>query len=84
MALVLTGERSPAAATTSSLLARIAAWFGKARANRTQRIALESLLDLDPHQLDDLGINRGDLFDAMHARQSTRLLNDRRARRRRA
>jgi len=84
MALVLSGERSSAAATSSSLLTRLVAWFGKARANRAQRIALDSLLELDPHQLDDLGINRGDLFDAMHTPRATRLLNDRRLRRRRA
>ena len=80
MALVLSGERPLAAATSPNLVRFLAAFFAKARAERAQRIALQSLLELDPHRLDDLGINRGDLFDAMRAeRQPTRLLAERRA-----
>jgi hypothetical protein len=42
---------------------------------------LNNLLSMDTYRLDDLGINRADLFDAMHAepRRGARLLADRRA-----
>lgn len=80
MALVLSGERPAAAAPSVNLFSLAASWFAKARTNREQRLALGSLLDLDPHRLDDLGINRGDLFDAMHDRhRPTRLLAERRS-----
>ena len=80
MALVLSGERPLAAATSSNPVRFVAAFFAKIRAERAQRLALHSLLELDPHRLDDLGINRGDLFDAMHVeRRPTRLLAERRA-----
>jgi uncharacterized protein YjiS (DUF1127 family) len=80
MALVLSGERPLAAATSSNLIRLVAALFAKARSERAQRIALQSLLELEPHRLDDLGINRGDLFDAMRADQRpTRLLAERRS-----
>ena len=80
MALVLSGERPLAAATSPSLVRLVAVFFAKARAERAQRIALQSLLELEPHRLDDLGINRGELFDAMRAEQRpTRRLAVRRA-----
>ena len=78
MALVLSGER-PRAAARFNPFTLVWTWFAKARAERAQRIALESLLQLDAHRLDDLGINRGDLFDAMHAsHRATRMLAERR------
>jgi uncharacterized protein YjiS (DUF1127 family) len=80
MALVLSGERPLAAATSLNLVRFVAVLFAKARAERAQRIALQTLLDLEPHRLDDLGISRGDLFDAMRAEQRpTRVLAERRA-----
>lgn len=80
MALVLSGERPLAAATSLNPVRFVAVLFTKVRAERAQRIALSSLLELDPHRLEDLGINRGDLFDAMRAEQRpTRLLAERRA-----
>lgn len=81
MALVLSGERSQAAAVSWNPVRFAAAWVAKVRAERAQRQALGSLLDLDAHRLEDLGINRTDLFDAMRAEPSTRLLAERRARR---
>jgi uncharacterized protein YjiS (DUF1127 family) len=82
MALVLSGERPQAAAVSWNPVRFAAAWFAKARAERAQHQALTSLLDLDAHRLDDLGISRTDLFDAMRAEpHSTRLLAERRARR---
>jgi uncharacterized protein YjiS (DUF1127 family) len=80
MALVLSGER-PAAAAASNPLGLIVVWFAKARAGYAQRQALQDLLDLDAHRLNDLGISRNDLFDAMGAGvRSTHVLAERRRR----
>ena len=66
MALLLSGEQPElAAASRISPLKAFAKWFAKARAGRARRVALESLLDYDQSRLDDLGINRQDLFDAL-------------------
>ncbi len=82
MALVLSGERSSAAATSMNPLLMVAAWFAKTRVRRVQHLALTSLLDLDDRGLADLGIERADLFDAMQAgHRPTRFLTERRARR---
>ena len=81
MALLLSGERPSAAAVTLNPF-RIAITFaGKFRAANARRQALNNLLAMDPHRLDDLGINRSDLFDAMAAEpsRSTRVLDARRA-----
>jgi uncharacterized protein YjiS (DUF1127 family) len=52
------------------------------RKRRAECIALATLLDMDRHQLDDLGLNAGDILDAMKApRLAHGLLADRRARR---
>jgi uncharacterized protein YjiS (DUF1127 family) len=79
MALVLSGERPSAAAVSFNPIRFVVALFSRARGEHTQRLALKSLLELDTHRLDDLGINRGDLFDAMHQQRPTRLLAKRRA-----
>ena len=80
MALVLSGERLGAAAASTSPLKAIVVWFAKFSAARSQRQALDSLLDLDGSRLDDLGISRGDLFDALRAEhRPTRLLAERRS-----
>ena len=82
MALVLSGERPSAAAASLNPVRVVAAWAAKTRAAWAQRQALQDLLDLDAHRLDDLGINRGDLFDAMQAQQRpTQVLAERRSRR---
>lgn len=83
MALLLSGERPSAAAVLLNPLRLLAAWMGKVRAANARRQALGDLLDLPPHRLEDLGINRTDLFDAMAVDpvRGTRLLNERRARR---
>jgi uncharacterized protein YjiS (DUF1127 family) len=82
MALLLSGERPATAAVTLNPFRMVATWYCKARASRVQRVALHNLLSLDAHRLDDLGINRGDLFAAMHAepRRSARVLAEARAR----
>jgi uncharacterized protein YjiS (DUF1127 family) len=66
MAYSLSGERPAVAAVTLNPLRAFGRWVAKARAARAQRVALGSLLEFDTHRLDDLGINRGDLFDALH------------------
>ena len=80
MALVLSGERPSAAAASFNPVRLVVTWFAKTRADYAQQLALKSLLDLDAHRLEDLGINRSDLFDAaMAKRQPTKLLADRRS-----
>jgi uncharacterized protein YjiS (DUF1127 family) len=79
MALVLSGER-PAAAASLNPLRMVVTWLAQLRAERNQRVALKNLLDLDPHLLRDLGIERNDLFDAQCMdHRPTKLLADRRA-----
>lgn len=65
MVHLLSSERPSMAAASSNPLSALVSWFAKARAARTQRIALESLLDYDVARLEDLGINRQDLFEAL-------------------
>ena len=81
MALLLSSERPSAAAVSLNPLRMAVTWVGKLRAAGARRQALNNLLDLPPHRLDDLGINRTDLFDAIGAEptRSGRLLADRRA-----
>lgn len=68
MALSLFGERPHAAAMPANPVSVFAAWFAKARAARARRIALAALLELDHCRLNDLGINRQDVLDAMRAK----------------
>jgi uncharacterized protein YjiS (DUF1127 family) len=86
MAYSLSGERPHVAAVTLNPLRVFARWVAKARAARAQRIALGTLLEFDTHRLEDLGINRGDLFDALQhpAASAGQELNVRRARNSRA
>jgi uncharacterized protein YjiS (DUF1127 family) len=65
MVHLLSSERPSMAAASSNPLRALVNWFAKARAARTQRIALASLLDYDVARLEDLGINRQDLFEAL-------------------
>jgi uncharacterized protein YjiS (DUF1127 family) len=67
MVHLLSSERPSMAAASSNPLIALVKWIAKARANRMRRVALESLLDYDSARLDDLGINRQDLFDALDA-----------------
>ena len=65
MVHLLSSERPSMAAASLSPLRTFANWIAKAQARRNQRVALESLLDYDIHRLEDLGINRQDLFEAL-------------------
>ena len=81
MALLLSSERPSAAAVSLNPFRLAVTFLGKLRAANARRQALNNLLSLDSHRLDDLGINRGDLFDAMAVEPSrtARVLSDRRA-----
>ena len=82
MALLLSGERPSAAAVTLNPFRIAIAYAGKVRAAGARRQALNNLLSMDSHRLDDLGIKRSDLFDAMAAEptRTARVLSERRAR----
>lgn len=81
MAHLLSGERPHMAAVTLNPFRLAARWYDQARKARAQRAALGNLLNLDADRLNDLGINRSDLFDAMDAEplRRGRILNQRRA-----
>jgi uncharacterized protein YjiS (DUF1127 family) len=81
MALLLSSERPSAAAVSLNPLRIAVTFVGKIRAANARRQALHNLLGLPADRLDDLGINRTDLFDAMEVEptRGARLLADRRA-----
>ncbi|WP_158626025.1 hypothetical protein [Arsenicitalea aurantiaca] len=74
MAYLLSSERPAASAAPAHPLASIFAWAGKVRAERRQRLALFSLLELDDARLEDLGLSREDVRDAI--RNRPRSLNE--------
>lgn len=82
MAYLLLGERPTAAAIPVHPLRALFRWLGEVRAARTRRLALLSLLELDNSRLDDLGVDRHDLFEALHdqTRNPGETLSQRRAR----
>lgn len=65
MAFLLSGERPRAAAVTHPRLTAFVSWLQKWRADMGRRHALKTLLALDNHRLDDLGVTRRDLFEAL-------------------
>ena len=69
MAYLLSGERPARAAVTVNPITGLFRWLAKARAERAQRVALQNLLEFDAALLDDLGINRQDVIDAMRSSQ---------------
>ncbi len=64
MAYLLTGGRS-ARAAAHPFVTNFRHWLAAARTRRARRSALQNLLELDAALLDDLGISRADVFDAM-------------------
>lgn len=68
MALSLPGERSVAAGSHSTIFGAFFAWVAQVKAARQRRTALKGLMGLDANRLQDLGIDRGDIADAMVAR----------------
>ncbi|HEV7718034.1 MAG TPA: hypothetical protein VGO70_03555 [Arsenicitalea sp.] len=67
MAFALIGERPEPLARPIGPLASCWRWLRNLRAARKRRMALTSLLEMDACRLDDLGISRGDILEAMHA-----------------
>ena len=84
MAYSLTSERPAVAADSYNLFSAFANWLAKGKADRTQRVALTALLDFDESLLDDLGINRQDVVEAIRHPQGGATLTSRRATRARA
>jgi uncharacterized protein YjiS (DUF1127 family) len=83
MALSLPGERSVAAAMPTTPLRAFIAFVAKVNADRQRRALLKSLLSMEADRLNDLGISRSDIHDAMQARSgraSIMVLNTARAR----
>ncbi len=66
MAHLLSSERPAIAAASNNPFRALVTWFAKARAANNRRVALETLLDYDVARLEDLGINRQDLFEALN------------------
>jgi len=64
---LLYGERPTLAAaeTQPGLFRNVASWFARMRARHAQRIALSNLLEFDAALLEDLGINRDDVVEAL-------------------
>ncbi len=67
MASLLTHER-PLAAAISLLSIRPLRLLARARADRQQRKALATLMELDDRRLEDLGLSRDDVREAMRTR----------------
>ncbi len=65
---LLFGERplAPATSTKSGPLHMLFGWYANARERRVQRLALSALLELDAAMLEDLGIEREDIIEALH------------------
>ena len=67
MAHLLSSERPAIAAASTNPFSALVIWFANARAMHNRRGALVSLLEYDASRLEDLGINRQDLFEALDA-----------------
>ena len=65
---------------TSLSLSAIAGFLKDLPGRRSQRLALRELLTMGPHRLDDLGIDLGDVVEAIRClSRAGRILEDRRA-----
>ena len=80
MAFLLSSERPAAAAGAFNPLRALFRWIAERRAKHAQRLALSSLLDFDSSLLEDLGIDRQDVLEALrHPDRSGATLAARRA-----
>jgi uncharacterized protein YjiS (DUF1127 family) len=79
---LLFSERPSVAANPANPFRAFLAWLAAARAKRAQRVALSDLLEFDPALLNDLGIDRQDVLDALRSGsvEAGRELSARRAR----
>jgi uncharacterized protein YjiS (DUF1127 family) len=67
--ITATSELSTRSATLAQVAVRaLARGFVAWRRQRARRIAMLSLLDMDAHRLDDLGISLDNVRDAINAR----------------
>ena len=82
MAFSLESERPTAAAIPVNPLRALFAWIAEMHARHARRVALSQLLDLDAALLDDLGIDRQVVVEALQrpSADAGRLLTARRAR----
>lgn len=81
MALLLSEERSTAVTISFSPLKAMVNWLNNAAQMRRKDAAMHALLQMDAYRLEDLGINRQDVVDALKGGKS---LFNRRAERARA
>jgi uncharacterized protein YjiS (DUF1127 family) len=65
MVHLLSSERPTLAAASTNPLIALVNWFAQARVKRARRLALQALLTYDSTRLEDLGISRHDLFEAL-------------------
>ncbi len=65
MAYSLFGERPAMAAASHTPFAGFTRWLAARKAEQRRRAALTRLMELDDSLLDDLGVNRGDVLDAV-------------------
>lgn len=79
MAYLLSSERPAVAAAQTNPLLTFFGWIAKAAQARRQRRALADLLEFDSALLEDIGVTRQDLFDAMHSPRAGQTLSQRRA-----
>ncbi|WDR02504.1 hypothetical protein PSQ19_18230 [Devosia algicola] len=68
MTISLSGERSVAVAHSSGFAAAVRRYFANIRANNRRVKALRTLLEYDESRLDDLGICRQDIHEALARR----------------
>ena len=68
MALSLSSERSLAAGSHAHSTRGFTAWIARIVANRRRQAALKEMMAMDDALLRDLGVTRGDIADAMQAR----------------
>lgn len=65
MTLLLSSERSLAAALTVSPISVAQAWFVNVRQKRAQKRTLISLLAMEDHRLSDIGLTRQSIHQAL-------------------
>ena len=65
MAFSLESERPSVVAFPVNPLRALFAWIVDARAKHARRVALSTLLEMDAAMLDDLGIDRQDVVEAL-------------------
>ncbi|MDB5506074.1 MAG: hypothetical protein JWR75_712 [Devosia sp.] len=79
MAFSLASDRPVSAAAPRSLFSGALNWLAQINTERARKTSLTALLELDQSRLNDLGINRDDVLEALrNPRSSGRILSARR------